>query len=1037
MEWDATVANVIVALKDNPGRMGRTTGKTKRVGDRLLVQVDFGPTDKPFKRFEVLTPVDSQRSLEDIFRARDFGGPQDLRRVLTYEKLKGRLTNVFYSMEVGNTDFYPHQFKPVLKFIESTSGRMLIADEVGLGKTIESIYIWKELQARYDARRLLIICPAMLREKWQGDLYTRFGIHGEIVGAKELATQLERVAARRDHNATFTLIASLEGIRTPAGYDKELPTRNPKIKIAQLLEDIAADGEFDLLDLVIVDEAHYMRNPDTSSFRLGKLVRDGAQNLLLLTATPVQTENTNLYNMMRLVDPDTFFTTSVFDYILEVNRPIVDMLRALQHNPVAVNNALESLQQIMKSPHLKDDQTLIHMGIRLSEEGQSLPISEVTEYIKTVESRSLLSRYMSRTRKRDVIENRIVRSADTQAVQYSDYEKTIYRKVSSLVFREAKERTGIATFVLISRQRQMASCLPAALDKWKRGEYMEDLEMMLWEDLGIAEEETEAGLGPELRFDSLYDIDIDYLEEHDSKYQTLKERLDQLFTHNSEEKCIVFAFFRDTLSYLRRKLTEDGFSTALIQGGMKPKEKSDVLTAFELPKGPQILLSSEVGSEGIDLQFCHVLVNYDLPWNPMRVEQRIGRLDRLGQKAEKITIINMTSFDTIEERILKRLYDRIELFKMSVGDMEEILGKVSREMMTYAFDPDLTEEQKESRAIESIKAVETQRHIQNDLEDNAINLVGFTDYIYSTIGEIRNKQRWIGGEDLFVFVSDFFSQSYPGTVIERTEQDYMERTISLSEDARVSLQEFIHKEKPQYDTMLHRKGSVHCTFDQKAGDVRGKEKIHIMHSLIQWIRSEYMQSERLLHPVTAVKLSETDLPIPEGVYTYLVQRWTFKGIKEQEQLAFVAAPVDGSETLSTDISESLVQQALNHGVGIPNARNNLPESETLHAGFTLCSDELTKEYEAVFQEKNVENKHTCANQLESAKRYMERQVEELTNRIKRYKEEGRERTIPATEGLIRREKQNFQVKQNRIEAKKELDEGFEEISAGVIVIAEY
>jgi hypothetical protein len=418
----------------------------------------------------------------------------------------------------------------------------------------------------------------------------------------------------------------------------------------------------------------------------------------------------------------------------------------------------------------------------------------------------------------------------------------------------------------------------------------------------------------------------------------------------------------------------------------------------------------------------------------MRVEQRIGRLDRLGQKSERITIINMTSFDTIEERILQRLYDRIELFKMSVGDMEDILGKVSREIMEYAFDPDLTEEEKESRAIETIKAVETQRHLQNELEDNAINLVGFTDYIYSTIGQIRNKKRWVGGEDLFVFVSDFFSQKYPGTVIEQARKNKMEKIINLSQDAKTSLYEFVISKKPQYDTMLHRKDSIRCTFDQKATDGRGKEKIHVLHPLIQWIRNEYMQSEVLLHPVSAVELPKTELSIQSDVYTYVVQLWTFKGIKEQEQLAFIATSISSENTLDSDTSETLVQEALHRGVDIANARNTLPDTDVLHKGFFRCVDALTREYEAIFQEKNVENQHTCDNQLESARRYMKRRVDELTNRIKRYKEEGRERTISATEGLIRREKQNFQLKKNKIEAKKELDEGFEEIAAGVIVI---
>lgn len=164
-EWDPHQAGQTVRLRDNPGRQGTTTGRTKQAGSFLLVEVNFGPNEKQFKRFDLLELVDVDEEIFELLAAGRFGGPIDLRRVLTFEKVKGELTNVFYSMEASNTDFYAHQFKPVLKFIESPVGRLLIADEVGLGKTIESIYIWKELQAREDARRLPVVCPAMLREK--------------------------------------------------------------------------------------------------------------------------------------------------------------------------------------------------------------------------------------------------------------------------------------------------------------------------------------------------------------------------------------------------------------------------------------------------------------------------------------------------------------------------------------------------------------------------------------------------------------------------------------------------------------------------------------------------------------------------------------------------------------------------------------------------------------------------------------------------------------------------------------------------------
>ena len=153
-----------------------------------MVQVEFGPNDRKFKRDQELEAIpDQDEDVRDLLAQRKWSDAATLRRILALEKVRGELTNVFYSMESSRTDFYPHQFKPVMKFVESPTGRILIADEVGLGKTIEAIYLWKEIEARENAERLLIICPSMLRTKWRDDLQRLFGIEADIVDARNLA----------------------------------------------------------------------------------------------------------------------------------------------------------------------------------------------------------------------------------------------------------------------------------------------------------------------------------------------------------------------------------------------------------------------------------------------------------------------------------------------------------------------------------------------------------------------------------------------------------------------------------------------------------------------------------------------------------------------------------------------------------------------------------------------------------------------------------------------------------------------------------
>jgi SNF2-related domain len=199
-----------VMLRDNPGKQGVTTGRYMGSGDRLKVEVQFGENEIPFKPASSLEicPAAEALPLELLCRG-EFGNVDDLRRLLTLEKVRGHLTNVLYSMESSNTDFYPHQFKPVLKFLESSEGRLLIADEVGLGKTIEAVYIWKELQAREQAQRLLIVCPAMLLDKWRSDLRHRFNILADVVTSRILKERLDAFA-ELGNRVAFTCICSLE-----------------------------------------------------------------------------------------------------------------------------------------------------------------------------------------------------------------------------------------------------------------------------------------------------------------------------------------------------------------------------------------------------------------------------------------------------------------------------------------------------------------------------------------------------------------------------------------------------------------------------------------------------------------------------------------------------------------------------------------------------------------------------------------------------------------------------------------------------------
>ena len=236
---------------------------------------------------------------------------------------------MFYSMEATNTDFLAYQFKPVLNLLDSPSDGILIADEVGLGKTIEAGLIWTELRAREDARKLLIVSPAVLREKWQLELKRRFGVRSDVVNADALLATLRGVERGEEHE--FALIASMQGLRPSREWeDEEIDTASARL--ARYLED--AKSSAPLFDLIVIDEAHYLRNETSQTYQLGKLLRPVTKQLVFLSATPIHLGSKDLFNLLNIIDAENFRYPSSFDDVLKVNRPLINLADAFRKGGV-------------------------------------------------------------------------------------------------------------------------------------------------------------------------------------------------------------------------------------------------------------------------------------------------------------------------------------------------------------------------------------------------------------------------------------------------------------------------------------------------------------------------------------------------------------------------------------------------------------------------------------------------------------------------------------------------------------------------------
>jgi superfamily II DNA or RNA helicase len=902
------------------------------------------------------------------------GGPVELARQLLLEKVSGDLTDVYYSMGSGKAKFHPHQFRPVLKYVESTGRRLLIADEVGLGKTISAIYIWKELQARGDARRLLIICPAALKDKWQYELLNRFGIEAQPVDAEALCEDIE--ITLRDPLHSFVRIGSLEGLRSRQ-LDEDDEVRTTRQRLMRQLQDHPA-GDFSLFDLVIVDEAHAARNAETANYHFVETGRDAAASLVMLTATPLQTHSENLFNLLRLVDPDRFVSLDTFEQARRANITIIESLNALLRTPPDREAFRRHLQTAAREPLLHHDNLLRELADIVS-----LDWSE-TQRIHTarlLESRSLLADVMVRTRKREAFPKRVVRQPWVLQVMLSPQEQQLYRNLSARIRSVAcRQNPGTpGEFVLIGRQRQLASCIPAALAAWRESGHLDEL---LWEDLGAELGGPEEGL-PDVPFDDL--ISGHDFEAGDSKYRAFSEAIREHLRDHPAEKIVVFAFFRGTLTYLKRRLEADGIRSTLIYGGMGSQvvgnrlmdRKTAEIERFRAADGPSVLLSSEVGSEGIDLQFARMVFNYDLPWNPMRVEQRIGRIDRIGQENDAIIVGHFATEGTIDDRILNRLYERVNVFRESIGDLEEIFGETVQNIVLEYFRGNLSPDETERRLEQSRLAEESNRQATEELEREASALPGHAAFILESIDRSQRGGRYIRPDDLVRYVTDFLHERYPGSQIEYHGDSTELFSINLSAKARDALGSFIGERRPGRPTRLAG-ANVIVRFDPnvEGRTRRPPELIDVSHPLVLWIKTELGTHRSEVFPAVAIELDRETAGLEEGLYLFATDLWRREGIRKLVTLRHAVICSDSGTILSEDAAQRLVEAASEHGCPIDirifgDAHDNLVKA------LTRCESELVDKF---LEEKDAFEAEN-ATRVEQAKQLVEARADRIIGKL--------------------------------------------------------
>ena len=1032
MTQETFSAGAQVRLKSDPGRIGVLTGNQRERAGTIMYHVAFpeGKSFQPEYELEIIT--DDNSDPYTLLKEGRFGRVTDLRRNLSHIHLSGRLANLVYSMDTTNTDFYAYQFKPVLSFLESPSNGLLIADEVGLGKTIESGLIWTELRARYDARRLLVVCPAMLREKWRDELRDRFGVDAEIMNASELLSELRR--NKNEIPDGKGIVCSMQGLRPPKGWWEDEGNQNsPRRALVRYLDEQSESEPF--IDLLIVDEAHYMRNPESQTARLGQMLRNIAEHVVLLSATPINLHSDDLYHLLNLVDPDSFDNKEVFPQVLAANEPLQrarELALDMRTGPDEIKTLLQEAREhplLASNRQLKD---LVEEDITsemLSRKAGRIHLANRLEKI------NLLRHAVSRTRKAEVTELRVVRDPKTEFVDLSETEWDFYQNVTRAIRQYAMTADINEGFLLASPQRQVSSCMYAAAKAWQTRQKVSA--ELLYEDLGLIREDKDdiSPLIEHLVRDVLPSVELDELRANDSKYERFREVLLDYLNTNSKEKVIVFSYFRGTLSYLAERLLEEGVKNQVLVGGMR-RTKQDVIDDFREDDTIRVLLSSEVASEGVDLQFCRVLVNYDLPWNPMKVEQRIGRIDRIGQESDKINIWNLCYANTIDHRIQERLFERLDIFRRALGGLEAILGDEIKSLTSDLLSRELTDEEQNRRIEQTAIAVENKRKIEAQLEEQASHLIAHGGYILEQVQAAHEFKKRITEQDLISYVKDYLDKYSQGLYqFLQPDPDALMFNIKLSSRTAVALEEFIREKKLHGQTRLATGEEVRCQFINKVGRSKQRiEPISQFHPLIRFISQDLRNRNEAFYPLVAITVpGGRSGGVSPGHYAFSVSLWTFAGLGVEEDLRARAVALSNNDMLDSDVSWDLVNTARVNGKDWLSVINEV-NAQVLEQAIDDCGIRLEQDFNTTSRERKNENADRVSFQIQSAERHRDRQLNTHYEVLEKLRSRGNHRLIPARQGLIRNVKERFDVQVEKLRNKAELGCAQFDVCIGVISV---
>ena len=613
-----------------------------------------------------------------------------LRYVTLLSKIKNETSaGVLSSLSSGIIPL-PHQLHVLDRALETRSIRYILADEVGLGKTIEAGMIIKELKTRGLIERILVVCPTGLVSQWSREMQEKFHEKFQVILPSDFDT-IRRLTDNEDVYGQFDQVISpmdsIKPLEKHAGWSDE---RDDKYN-QERIEAIINSG----WDLIIIDEAHRVAgsSSDVARYKLGYLLSQASPYLLLLTATPHNGKTEPFLRLIRLLDEQAFP-----NYKSIVKEQVAPYLIRSEKREAIDNNG--NLLFKKRYTHLVE----LHWDERHSLQRQLYEM--VSSYVSKTYDKA------RRNRKKNmcliflmIIMQRMVTSS-TAAVRQS-----LERRLHVLLEEETRVNT-MSEADLDERDIEDGDADATEAISLDRTAEIEELKMII-------------STAKQAEF-----------QHHDVKVDALFDTIDALQSEDPAQKVILFTEFVGTQVYLKELLESRGYSVSILNGSMDIEERNNALNEFKT--NTSIFISTDAGGEGLNLQFANIIINYDLPWNPMKIEQRCGRADRIGQQRD-VHIYNMIVRDTVESRVREVLEEKLSVIMKELG-----VDKYSDVLDSEVAECDFTDAYMNSIGHAS-RIEQNITSVEKEMRQQAANAIKYKDILH----EEKDLTKLVGKESNF------------------------------------------------------------------------------------------------------------------------------------------------------------------------------------------------------------------------------------------------------------------------------------------------